>query len=76
MKVYDQRLIKNNEFEVIGSGMVILFDASNLHNNEEILKEGTPMSMSNPLVHILSNGDHYNIEYRMVKVLPIDANFV
>ncbi|MFT5386803.1 MAG: cyanophycinase, partial [Saprospiraceae bacterium] len=37
-------IIKNcNEFTVIGSGMVILFDPSQLtHNNEEILEEGTP----------------------------------
>ena len=65
------------EFEVIGSGMIIIFDANNLtHNNEEILEEGTPMSMSNLVVHILSNGDHFNIKTRKVKVLPIDAPFV
>ena len=65
------------EFEVIGSGMIIVFDASNLtHNNELILDEGTPMSLSNLVVHILSNGDHFNIKTRTVKVLPIDADFV
>ena len=65
------------EFEVIGSGMIIIFDANNLtHNNEEILEEGTPMSMSNLVVHILSNGDQFNIKTRKVKVLPIDADFV
>ena len=71
-------VIKNGvEFEVIGSGMIIIFDASNLtHNNEEVLKEGTPMSLSNLVVHILSNGDHFNIETREVKILPIDSPFV
>lgn len=65
------------EFEVIGSGMIIIFDANNLsHNNEEILEEGTPMSMSNLVVHILSNGDRFNIKTRKVKVLPVDADFV
>jgi len=65
------------EFEVIGSGMIIVFDANNLsHNNEEILEKGTPMSMSNLVVHILSNGDQFNIKTRKVKVLPIDADFV
>jgi len=65
------------EFEVIGSGMIIVFDAENLtHNNEEILAEGTPMSMSNLIVHVLSNGDHFNIKTRTVKVLPIDSPFV
>ena len=65
------------EFEVIGSGMIIIFDASNLtHNNEKLLSKGTPMSMSNLKVHILSNGDQFNIKTRKVKVLPIDAPFV
>ncbi len=68
---------KCTEFEVIGSGMIIIFDANNLtHNYEEILEEGTPMSMSNLVVHILSNGDQFNIKTRKVKVLPIDADFV
>ena len=42
-------IIKNcNEFKVIGSGMVILFDGGKLtHNNQEILEEGTPMTISN-----------------------------
>ena len=71
-------IIKNGkEFKVIGSGMVIVFDAQNLtHNNEKILKEGTPMTMTNLVVHVLSNSDSYNIETRKVTVLPMDAPFV
>jgi len=70
-------VIKNNEFEVIGSGMIIVFDPKTLtHNNEKVLSEGTPMTMANLTVHVLSNGDRYNIETRTVKVLPIDAPFV
>jgi cyanophycinase len=65
---------KGNEFEVIGSGMIIVFDAANLsHNNEKILKIGTPMTMANLVVHVLAIGDRFNIETRKVKVLPIDA---
>ncbi len=71
-------VIKNGiDLEVIGSGMIIIFDASNLtHNNELVLNEGTPMSLSNLVVHILSNGDHFNIDTREVRVLPIDSPFV
>ena len=70
-------VIKNNEFEVIGSGMIIIFDPKTLtHNNEKLLSEGTPMTMANLTVHVLSNGDRFNIETRKVKVLPIDADFV
>lgn len=70
-------IIKNNEFEVIGSGMIIIFDPKTLtHNNEKLLKVGTPMTMANLTVHVLSNGDRYNIKDRKVKVLPINAPFV
>ena len=71
-------IIKNgNEFKVIGSGMVIVFDAQNLtHNNEKNLKEGTPMTMANLKVHVLSNSDQYDIKNRKVTVLPIEAPFI
>jgi len=71
-------VIKNsNEFEVIGSGMVIIFDGNQLtHNNEKLLKQGTPMTLTNLITQVLSNGDSYNIENRIVKILPIDAPFV
>lgn len=71
-------IIKNgNDCTVIGSGMVIVFDGRTLtHNNEKVLKEGTPMTMANMTVHVLSNGDQYCIENRKVKVLPIEAPFI
>ena len=71
-------IIKNGEnCTVIGSGMAIIFDGSKLtHNNEKILKEGTPMTMANLTVHVLSNGDNYDIKNRTVSVLPIEAPFI
>jgi cyanophycinase len=70
-------ITNGDEIEVIGSGMIIIFDASNLtHNNELLLDEGTPMSLSNLVVHILSNGDHFNIKTREVKILPMGSPFV
>ena len=71
-------IIKNgNDCTVIGSGMAIVFDGSKLtHNNENILKEGTPMTMANLKVHVLSNSDHYDIKNRKVTVLPIEAPFI
>jgi cyanophycinase len=71
-------IIKNcNEFTVIGSGMVILFDPSQLtHNNEKILEEGVPMSMSNLIVHILANSDQFKIDQRKIVILPVDADFI
>lgn len=71
-------IIKNgNDCTVIGSGMVIVFDGSKLtHNNEKVLEEGTPMTIANLTVHVLSNGDQYDIKNRKVTVLPIEAPFI
>ena len=71
-------IIKNgNDCTVIGSGMVIVFDGSELtHNNEKILQDGTPMTIANLKVHVLSNGDQYDIKNRKVTVLPIEAPFI
>ena len=64
-------------FEVIGSGMVIIFDPRKLkHNNQAILEEGTPMSLTNLKTHVLANGDRFNIRKGKVKVLPMDAPFL
>jgi len=65
-------IIKNgNIMEVTGSGMVIIFDPGELtHNNIAILKDSTPLTMTNLHVHVLSAGDRYDIENRKVDVLP------
>jgi len=70
-------IIKNNIAKVIGSGMVIVFDPRKLkHNNQKILSEGTPMSLTNLKVHVLANGDRFNIKKKKVKVLPVEAPFI
>ena len=71
-------VIKNSStFEVIGSGMVIMFDPRKLkHNNEKILEKGTPMSLINLKTHVLANGDSFNLKKGKVKVLPLDAPFL
>ena len=71
-------IIKNgSEFRVIGSGMVILFDASALtHNNQKLLKEGSAMSLFNLTTHILANGDRFNFEDRRIEVLPIYEKYI
>ncbi len=70
-------IIKNgNEMKVIGSGMVIVFDGSEIqHNNEKILKEGTPMTITNMKVHVLANSDKFIIDERRVEVLPMGSPF-
>lgn len=66
-------IIKNGNYcEIIGSGMVIVFDPGKLtHNNFDILKDGTPLTMTNLITHVLSSGDCFDIEERKVKVLTV-----
>lgn len=66
-------VIKNGKtFEVIGSGMVIVFDARKAkHNNQNIIEEGSPMSLTHLTTHILANGDRFNIKKKKVKISPL-----
>jgi cyanophycinase len=66
-------VIKKGSFEVIGSGMVIVFDARKAkHNNHNILEEGTPMSLTNLKTSILATGDRFNIKKKRVKISPLE----
>lgn len=68
---------RGTECRVIGSGMVIIFDGKHLtHNNERILPQGTPMTMTNLVVHILANSDCYYLNGRKTEVLPVEADFM
>ena len=66
-----------NNFKVIGSGMVILFDPSKLtHNHHEELPPGTPISMGNLVVHILANSDMFTISDRTIEITPLEQGFI
>jgi cyanophycinase len=56
-------VIKNgNSCEIIGSGMVIMFDPRKLtHNNAEEVTRGGFISMTNLITHILAPGDNFDI---------------
>ena len=71
-------IIKNgNDCTIIGSGMAIIFDGSHLeHNNEKILKIGTPMTIANLKIHVLANGDQFHIHSRAINVLPVESPFI
>jgi cyanophycinase len=67
-------IIRNGkDCEVIGSGMVIVFDPSQLtHNNIDILKEGLPVSITNLIVNVLAHGDKYFLEERRTQVMTLE----
>lgn len=64
-------VVKNcNTFDVIGSGMVIIFDADSLtYNNEPELQTGNPMTIANLKTHILARGIQFNLDKRDIKVV-------
>ena len=66
-------VIKNcDEVEVIGSGMVIIFNARKAkHNNRSSVTDGSPMSLTNLKTHILANGDRFNIKKKTIKISPL-----
>lgn len=54
-----------DKFEVIGSGLVLIFDGHEIkHNNISDLPEGTPISIEHMVVHALAKGDKYQISTR------------
>ncbi|WP_107038707.1 cyanophycinase [Brumimicrobium mesophilum] len=71
-------IIRNKrEFQVIGSGMAIVFDLREAtHNYHEILEFNTPMTVVGMKTHVLSNGDRFEIDTRTIKVLPMNEAFV
>jgi len=57
-----------DNFEVIGSGLVLIFDGHEIkHNNISDLPEGTPISIEHMIVHALAKGDKYQISTRKFK---------
>ncbi|MBL7812229.1 MAG: cyanophycinase [Bacteroidetes bacterium] len=57
-------IVRNGaDIEAIGSGAVTVVDGRNiLHNNIADIEFGTPISVENLIVHILSKGNSYNIQ--------------
>ncbi|MEX2351362.1 MAG: cyanophycinase [Balneolaceae bacterium] len=58
-----------NILEIIGSGIVVIFDGNNLNYNQYgKLKSRVPISLANLTVHILATRDRYNIREKIAKI--------
>ncbi len=56
---------EGKNMEVIGSGLVILFDGHEIrHSNIADLQDGVPISIENMIVHVLTKGNCYNLKER------------
>ena len=59
------RIIEGRHMEAVGSGLVIIIDGHNIrHSNIADLKEGSPISIENLIVHVLAKGNCYDLKQR------------
>ena len=55
----------NNHLEAIGSGLVIIVDGHDIHHsNIADLSEGSPISIENLVVHVMTKGNAYDLQRR------------
>jgi cyanophycinase len=58
-------ITESNHFEAIGSGCVILVDGHKIrHSNIADIPEGSPISLENLVVHVMVDGDSYDLNQR------------
>ncbi len=56
---------EGKELKAIGSGSVVIIDGKNIeYNNIADIQLGAPISVENIILHIMSQGDVYNLETR------------
>jgi len=59
----------NNHLEAIGSGLVVIVDGHGiLHSNIADLNEGSPISIENLVVHVMTKGNTYDLSSRKFQV--------
>jgi cyanophycinase len=59
----------NNHLEAIGSGLVVIVDGHDIHHsNIADLAEGSPISIENLIVHVMTRGNAYDLRER--KFMP------
>ncbi len=60
---------EGNILDIIGSGIVIIFDGTDLiYNQYDKLKNRIPISLANLTVHILTTKDSYNIRKKVAEI--------
>lgn len=58
-------ITEGRNMEALGSGLVIIIDGHNIrHSNIADLKEGSPLSIENLIVHVMAKGNHYDLKGR------------
>ncbi len=58
-----------NSMEAIGSGLIILVDATNMRStNMTDVEMGEPVSIENLIVHVMSLGDHFDLKSKKLSI--------
>ena len=58
-------ITEGRNMEALGSGLVIIIDGHSIrHSNIADLKEGSPLSIENLIVHVMAKGNHYDLKGR------------
>ena len=66
---------EGQHLKAIGSGSVVIIDGKNIeYNNIADIKFGSPISVENIIVHIMSKGDVYNLSTRKYEGCEIVIN--
>lgn len=64
---------EGHKMEVIGSGSVVIIDGKYIeHNNIADIQFGQPISVENIIVHMLSNGDQFDLKTRKYTGLEVE----
>jgi cyanophycinase len=62
-------ITKGNDMEAIGSGLVMLVDATHMkETNMTLVEMGEPVSISNLIVHVMTLGDHYDLKHKRLTI--------
>lgn len=62
-------IINGNNMEAIGSGLVMLVDATHMRDTSiSDVQMGAPVSIENLGVHVMSKGDHYDLKHKKLTI--------
>lgn len=62
-------IIDGNNMEAIGSGLVMLVDATHMRDtNISDVEIGVPVSIENLIIHVMTFGDHYDLKGRKLTI--------
>lgn len=62
-------ILNGNSMEAIGSGLVMLVDATHMKDTSITdVEMGAPVSIENLIVHVMSMGDHYDLKHKKLTI--------